>query len=256
MKVLECLQKFYSNFNGDKGQIGKSVKGKPIYFIKVSKTPSPVIVATYSIHAREYLTTLLAIKQIKDFQKHGIIGTIYFIPAVNPDGIEIAQTINPLYKANARKVDLNVNFDADWGQGEKNVFLPNVENYVGQYPFSEPETQALRDFTLYVQPNLTLSYHTKGEEIYWEFDQSNELLIRDKVFANVISRSTGYPLVTVKGSVGGYKDWCIQTLKIPAFTIEVGNDKFSHPLTKKRLKKVYSQNKKVLLDLTEKDLWT
>ena len=47
-------------------------------------------------------------------------------------------------------------------------------------------------------------------------------------------------------SAGGYKDWCIENLKIPAITIEVGDDRLSHPIKKQKLRPIYKENKNVL----------
>lgn len=246
MNVLEELDLFYENFGGEKGIIGETELGKPIYFLAVRKTARPVIIAQYSIHAREYICTYLAMAQAKDFLESGTRGTVFFIPAANPDGINIALTKNPLYKANARGVDLNVNFDARWGTGEKNVFKAGTENFVGEKPFSEKETRALREFTLAKKPNLTISYHSKGEEIYWEFRQNWREAQRDYKIAKAISLCTGYPLKSAGNSAGGYKDWCIEKLKIPALTIEVGRDELFHPIGKESLAEIYEKNKNVL----------
>ena len=254
MDILQKLSKFYSKFKGEKGIIGKSIEQREIYYFCVKKTLFPVIIVQYAIHGREYITTYLALKQIKNFIKYGKVGTVYFIPATNPDGIYRALYQNPLYKANAREVDLNVNFSARWGTGAKNLKTPSIENYIGEYPFSELESRALRDFTLKNKPNFTISYHSKGEEIYWKFFQPKKTLDRDFKFASIISNATGYPLKESLNSAGGYKDWCIERLKIPAVTIEVGSDKLTHPIKKKHLYRIYNQNKKVLINLSEA-LW-
>lgn len=256
MDILQSLYGFYKKYGGVKGIMGYSYLNKPIYFFEVYKTAFPVVIVQYGIHAREYITTYLAIKQIKDFTANGKVGTVYFVPAVNPDGIEIALNSNPLFKANARGVDLNVNFDAKWGRGEKNIRngVPDKifsENYIGAEPFSEKESVALRDFTILVKPNLTISYHSKGEEIYWDFDGESDDLNRDLGIARVIEKSTGYAVKNTVNSCGGYKDWCILKLKIPAVTVEVGNDGLSHPIKAKSLKEIYLKNKNVLFDVTE-----
>ena len=162
---------------------------------------------------------------------------------LNPDGALISQTTFPLWKSNVRGVDLNCNFDAEWGSGRLNTKSRGGENCIGDYPFSEPETAALRDFTVKVRPYVTLSFHTKGEEIYWEFCGMG-----DKRGAEIISRATGYKVKKIYGSAGGYKDWCIQKLKIPAYTVECGSDGLCHPIKKlSKLKKCY----KLLLNFTE-----
>ncbi|MCL2860795.1 MAG: hypothetical protein FWE22_00065 [Firmicutes bacterium] len=196
---------------------------------------------------------------------------VYFIPMLNPDGImlikdginsaakklqplieqvtkkstgtniENSQTAvsnrpnNPdlaLFKANANCVDLNVNFDARWGSGKSNLTYPHTENYIGEHPFSENETAALRNFTLQKKPSMTLSYHAKGQELYWEFGQIGKRRKQDKALAKKINRHLKYRLIPdTKTSAGGYKDWCIEKLKIPSFTIEIVPDKYLHPLT-------------------------
>ena len=147
-----------------------------------------------------------------------------------------------LWKANAEGVDLNVNFDAKWGEGEQNVFSAAPQNYVGAEPFSAAESRALADFTTRINPVVTLSYHLKGEEVYYEFFQNPRRLKRDKRYAEAISSYTGYPVKTVGGSVGGYKDWCIDKLHIPSYTIEVGADEFSHPFPYSQLSAIVAQN--------------
>ncbi len=252
MSVLKDLKKFYTAFKYEKGNIGYSYKGVPIYYFAVRKSLSPVLLVQYGMHAREYITTYLAIKQIKDFVLFGKFGTVYFIPAVNPDGIKIAETVNPLYKANYNGVDLNVNFDARWGTGIFNVRERGAENCIGEFPFSEIESRALRDFTLLVKPDMTVSYHSKGEEIYYKFFQGEERLKRDYLFAKTVSDCTGYCIKDTLGSSGGYKDWCVESLKIPAITIEVGSDLLSHPIKKRSLPEIYDKNKKVIENLLER----
>ncbi|MEG1581561.1 MAG: hypothetical protein RR334_00170, partial [Clostridia bacterium] len=78
---------------------------------------------------------------------------------------------------------------------------------------------------------LTLSLHTKGEEIYYDFYNKNKK--RDKKIANLFAHNLKYKIVsTEKNSAGGYKDWCIEKLGITALTIECGSDKLSHPLSR------------------------
>ena len=251
MDVICELQEFYKNFKGKKGVIGFSTLNKPIYYFCIGRGQKKIL-ATYAIHAREYITTYLAIENIKYLEKKDLQVKVYFVPMVNPDGVEIALYKNPLHKANSRNVDLNVNFDADFGKGVKNLFYANSENYVGEHPFSEKETVALRDFTLFINPSLTLSYHSKGEEIYYYFKQKGKNLKRDYSLAKEIKKETGYKIKKTPGSTGGYKDWCIDSLKIPAFTIEVGDDRLSHPIKKEFLKDIFEKNKDVIYRLSKK----
>ena len=268
MDVYQLVSAFYSDWKGEKKIIGKSILYRNIYAVKIGDG-KPVGLAQYALHAREYITSYLALAHAKIGVQQG---SLWLIPLANPDGALLSQVgidsvvaqtqkkrllaLNggekfSLWKANARGVDLNVNFDAEWGKGTLNVRTPGAENYIGQYPFSEPETQALKNFTMVIRPDYTVSYHTKGEEIYWWFHQSQPALCRDAYLAQILSNATGYPLKEAKGSVGGYKDWCIQALKIPAFTIEAGQDAFTHPLGIAALKDILQKNEYALYALSK-----
>ncbi len=195
-------------------------------------------------------------------------GVIYFIPLVNCDGVKLVldgeggfktktksflSTTNKannyqLFKSNINGVDLNTNFDANWGSGKYNIVTPNYQNYIGPYPHSEPETKALVDFTQKIKPDMTISYHLKGEVIYYGFlGQDKQTLLRDYNIAKALSNLTGYQPILTKNSSGGYKDYCTTYLNIPAFTIEVGSDKLSHPLPLTSLKDIINKNLEVPL---------
>ncbi len=251
MDVLQELRVFYNKWQGKKGFIGSTALGGLIPYFAVEKTARPIVLLQYAIHAREYITTYIGMMQAAHFAVCGKRGTVYFIPAVNIDGIAEALYGDKMYKANARRVDLNVNFDARWGGGERNVREKSNANYIGEFPFSESETRALRNFTLLVKPDMTVSYHSKGEEIYWEFFQGQKERERDFNIAQAVSAATGYPLKSAGVSCGGYKDWCIEKLGIPALTIEVGSDNLTHPIGKEFAEEIFIKNRDVVKVITE-----
>ena len=263
--LLHELQLF--NTHGvEVGSIGESTLGQRIPYIFVGQKNGNYMIVQSAIHAREHITALLCLCQAKYLVKNSDLlnlGGIYFIPMANPDGVRLCQEgvdfiddeeqrrflleLNggrdfSLWKSNINGVDINVNFDANWGKGASNVFNPDKENYVGKCPESEAETQALVRFTLAVKPLVTLSYHCKGEVVYWKFNQATHRLCRDKRYADAIARSTGYTLIDGKGSTGGYKDWCIKMLKIPSYTSEVGSDTFEHPFPYSQFDNILKQN--------------
>lgn len=245
MNIYRKTQRFYRLVETEKSIIGRSVLGRKLFAVKVGQG-SPVGIAVYAIHGREWASSLLAYEHYR----RGVEGSVWLVPLANPDGAMLSQkgiasafgsahfsflsayTAKQLraWKANARGVDLNVNFDAHWGTGVKNVRKRGAENYIGERAFSEPETQALRDFTQEIHPDYTVSFHTKGGEIYWCFGQSAENCLRDFTIGQRLSQSTGYPLRLTDSSAGGYKDWCIASLHIPAYTVELGDDRLRHPL--------------------------
>lgn len=271
MDIVRKVYRFYESWQGEKRIIGASVCGLPLVAVFVGRHGYPQIIVQYSIHAREWVTALLAEEQIL----RGVSrGGVWFVPMMNPDGVLLSveggsflRQISPvraeflrqvngsdyfgLWKANADAVDLNVNFSAGWGTGKRNVFMPASENYIGRRAFSEPETRALKKFTQDVCPDATLSYHTKGEEIYWEYGQRGETFIRDARIAAALAEETGYTVKRITGSGGGYKDWCIRNKKIPAFTIEAGNDALEHPLKECDLAPILVKNRDVVRRLAE-----
>lgn len=260
MNVYERVQAFYEGYRGEKCIYGTSVLGRNLYAFFVGRRERPTGICQAAIHGREYITALLNLAQIE----HGVSrGGVWFLPLTNPDGALLSEvglaSVNApwrrdtlkringsddfrFWKANADAVDLNVNFDAGWSTGKSNVTYPASENYVGKRPFSAPESRALKDFTYQISPDYTVSYHTKGEEIYWRFHEPPLRLWRDRKLAKVLSQSTGYPLKSAKGSAGGYKDWCVEKLKIPAFTVEAGSDSLAHPLGEEALAELISHN--------------
>lgn len=272
MDIYQSVQAFYERVTTEKTIIGKSLFGRDIYAVKIGDG-SPVGIAQYAIHGREFITAKLAFTHYA----YGVTsGSFWLIPLVNPDGALLSQvgldsapdekdkrrllklnfekTDFSLWKANGRGVDLNVNFPARWGEGLKNVKTAGAENYIGEKPFSESETLALKNFTEKIRPDYTVSYHTKGEEIYWYFYQSTHTCSRDKRLAGALGASTGYALAEAKGSAGGYKDWCVESLKIPAFTVETGKDSLTHPIGEDGLLDIIEKNGKSLDDLTKEYL--
>ena len=266
-QILQLEEEGLEIFN-----VGKSTLGKNILATHVGDYSGTQVLIQAGIHSREWITSLLLVEQARYLHNNQLVsnGGIYFIFITNPDGVEIAldgidvvkceitkqYLINgnnnsldfSKYKANINQVDLNTNFDANWGEGSQNVFCPASENFVGFYPNSEREVQNLINFTLKNKPLITISYHSKGNVIYYGFEnESEENIARDRRIGEVFSEITGYPLIFTENSTGGYKDWCINTLKIPAYTFEVGDETLPHPLGVETLPEIYQRNKDIPL---------
>ena len=223
------------------------------------------------IHARENITGDLLFEmirhdlfsEIKDFN-------LSFVLLANPDGADLQQfgemefpkhcqkklvKINgnshdfSMWKANANGVDINNNFNARFGTNVHST-KPASHGFIGKKPNSEKETVALVNYTKSKKVFLTISYHTKGEEIYYNFFQAGRIRERDKLIAARFAHSTGYKIKNVESvSSGGYKDWCVSELKIPSLTIEVGSDELIHPIKKEHLFEIFDKNKFVASDV-------
>ena len=228
--------------------IGRSVLGRKIYAIEIGQ--GRTVLLQYAIHAREYATTSLCVLHAKLLLASVPKGIRFvLIPLVNPDGTELAmfgtkscgkykeflENNFPLqdfamWKANVRGVDLNNNFDAGFNM-HTHACVPSAFGYSGMHPLSEPESRCLCRFALKSEPFFTISFHTKGEEIYFDYFQSHRNRRRDKKIAKLFAKDFGYKIKsTQKSSSGGFKDWCVQKLVIPSITVEVANDKVRHPV--------------------------
>lgn len=77
---------------------------------------------------------------------------LLIIPSANPDGLADGYTNNGTGRCNYDGVDLNRDFDAN------HVANPEGRNYT-PYPFSAPESRALRDLVWAAEPDVVVDFH-------------------------------------------------------------------------------------------------
>ncbi|MDD4382350.1 MAG: DUF2817 domain-containing protein [Candidatus Dojkabacteria bacterium] len=137
--------------------IGTSVQGRSIYATYFGYGSKKIILFA-AMHGSEANTKSTLNKLIADIDsnrsKVPTDKTIIIIPTLNPDGIANKSRFN------ANGVDLNRNFDSStWVSGT--YFLQNYyPTGGGAYPFSEPESIAIRNLLARENPYLTISYHS------------------------------------------------------------------------------------------------
>lgn len=137
-----------------------------------------------------------------------------------------------LWKSNANGVDLNNNFDAGWADIDLKQ-MPAYGNYKGQYAVSEPETQILVDEAKKREYDYFISYHSKGQLIYYDVNgNTEETSQKSYALASALYTLLKYePLNTQKGynvNLGGFSDWVQLELQGASVTIE--NGRHSCPL--------------------------
>ena len=148
------------------------------------------------------------------------------------------------WKANALGTDLNRNFPADW-ESLTEIDQPSAAGYRGDYPFSAPETAALRYYTLRWSFDVTVSYHSSGSLIYWQYGNKQPVNEQSLSLAKALESVSGYtPTRNYDNSRAGYKDWVMDSLGIPSVTIEIGCG--DSPLNERELYSIFYRNYRVL----------
>lgn len=147
-------------------------------------------------------------------------------------------------------VDLNLQFPAGWQEARRIKFeqgytKPAPQNFVGEGPLTQSEALAIYNFTLKNNFELTISYHTQGKEIYWNFQNINSP--QGYEIGRIFARVSGYDLTDVpyNSSFAGYKDWFIQNYKRPGYTIEAGIGE--NPLPISQFDEIYNDNIGILV---------
>ncbi|MBO5229547.1 MAG: hypothetical protein J6B20_02000 [Clostridia bacterium] len=106
--------------------------------------------------------------------------------------------------------------------------LNRPANYIGPEPNSEPENRAILRLIKRFQPTVSIALHTKGNLIYYSRPTDSQT-------AKELSTLTKFPAVLSTGSFGGLTDYLALRYQVPSFTIELGDDNLSHPITKEYL---------------------
>ena len=138
-------------------RIGTSVQGRGI-FASYFGNGSKKILLFGAMHGSEANTRTTMSKLIAELEVNSSRipedKTVIVVTTFNPDGIANRSRFN------ANGVDLNRNFNSsNWTQGTyfKENFYPTGG---GQYPFSEPESIAIRDLVIRENPYVSISFHS------------------------------------------------------------------------------------------------
>ena len=264
--------------------VGRSVLGREIPALVLSTGPNTEqqVLLAAAFHGQEWLTALCALRLCEELCAAlragiplcGIPVTkalrgrqIWFVPMVNPDGVEIARygsgaagpfaaaaaaagaDVPGLWQANARGVDINHNFNAGWEEmqvlAQKNGKIsPGARQYSGPIPESEPETRGLTDLCRQHRFRHVVALHSQGEEIYWTYGEHTPP--QSRMMARVLGAASGYRVTQPEGmaSHGGFKDWFIQCYHRPGFTIELGQGK--NPLPVAEFEQIYDKAREML----------
>ena len=243
---------------------GKSCLGQELIAFHVGNNSGKQLLITGGIHAREYISTLLCLDIL---QNYNFSTGCYILPLLNPDGVRLCldgsdwindeqtrrlvERINnkkdfSQFKANALGVDLNVNFDAGFSEGNLVKFLPSASGYVGENVNSY-ENKYLLKFIKNKNIFASISYHSKGEVVYYGFSKlSKKPLKNAKKLAKNVSKSLKFKKIRSKNSFGGLSDYLSYRKNIPSVTVELGSDKLSHPINFSQLETIKKRQMEML----------
>jgi len=221
----------------DLDTIGYSLEGNPIFMLKISDNvlvdeDEPEICINGLIHAREpigieivlYLMDALTGGYVTDPDIAQLVDNteIFLIPMINPDGYLFNEFNNPegggMWRKNMRDngdgsygVDLNRNWGYNWAfDNRTSSSNPETQTYRGTEPFSEPETQVLRDWMNTRDLTVVINYHSYGRISIapWGFDggiPNPDLFIHNPIQDSIFNMN-GYPAAG-GGHNGSALDW-------------------------------------------------
>ncbi len=86
MNIYDEVAEFYENYHGKKCVYGKSAEGRDLFAMFTGEEGKSVGISQYAIHAREWITALIALEHIRRKTHCGV----WILPLTNPDGALLA----------------------------------------------------------------------------------------------------------------------------------------------------------------------
>jgi hypothetical protein len=233
---------------------GLSLEGREIWGIRITGPGSdkPALLLNATQHAREWIAPMVAMyaadRLVKSYDldpavKQSVDAVEYLIiPVVNPDGYIYSWDFERLWRKNRRDngdgtfgVDLNRNWGYAWGYDDIGSDPnPGSPTYRGTGPFSEPETQVMRDL-YHANPQVVgnIDFHSHGELILYPWGYipdpaPDRDLLHDlgEVMEASIYAVHGMPYANQQGYVlyptnGDSIDWTYGDQGVFSYTIEL-----------------------------------
>ncbi len=255
---------------GDSWEKTQNQANRDLWALKLGKgTGKPVVVFAGCHHARELVTPEMVLRMaqllVSQYGQDPEITAwvdqreIWLVPMVNPDGHALAargenqrKNTNTVTGGKRRiGVDLNRNYATAWGTVGDSP-QPESDTFRGKAPFSEPETQAMRDLMTAKKPVFLMTFHSYSNMVLWPWDHKDEPAPDPRLAAigKEFGKLSGYK--AQQGSElylngGDDVDWAFATLGTLAYTIEVGSrgDGFDPPFS--RVERFWEENRPMML---------
>jgi hypothetical protein len=226
-----------ADFIGGPEKIGRSVEGRAITVRRLGGGGTDVIIVG-GIHGGYEANSILLARELyehfaanPDQIPEGL--TLHFIENMNPDGLYRVTGGVPVAefdfrtadivpgRFNANGVDLNRNWDGDW---QPTSFWGTRVVSAGSAPFSEPETQAVRDYFEKVDPAVSVFYQSAADGLW--YSGADEGWASSRLLAEIYSAASGYRLPEpeagpVAYEITGSADDYFFELRHPNITVEL-----------------------------------
>lgn len=220
----------------EKKVFGYSEAGRPIEGYEIGYGEE-VILFFGSIHGNEMGTAELLGKLTEETKNNPNLladtKKLVIIPILNPDGY-----YDRIDKLNSNEVNLNLNFlTSDWQQ-----YGSDNGDYAGDEPFSEKESQVLRNVVETYNPKIMISFHAKGCLVNPEFSHE-----ASEALARWYSGKTGYTYFNDKSwdYSGTATKWFVESYGRAAITVELSD----------YLESDWEVNKVALIELISTDVF-
>jgi hypothetical protein len=256
LAYMDTIHALFPSITTSRDSIGSSYQDRPIWMMKISDSPEidedePEFLINALIHAREPMgleATLRFMRHLCD--NYGSDPEItnlvdnrefYFIPVINPDGYEYNRQTDPAGGGMWRKnrhgqgVDLNRNWGYQWGYDDVGSSpSPSEDTYRGTSPFSEPETQIIRNFIISRNFSIAMNFHTYGNYFLYPWGYINQYTADQALFLAISDSATvsngyacGTPWELLYNTNGDALDWQygeqVEKPRVIGFTIEIGD---------------------------------
>ncbi|XP_034835294.2 uncharacterized protein [Maniola hyperantus] len=236
--------------------LGTSYQGRRMKLVKISSDPdagNPIIFIDAGIHAREWVAPAMAVylvhRLVNDPEARQELDGVdwYILPVVNPDGYEYTRTsrAHRLWRKTRSKnnllncfgVDGNRNYGFKWAVSGVSSNPCDTETYAGPKPFSEVETQMVRNIMMENSKRLKLyvSLHSYGQYLVYPWGYTGDFLPKEwkkldnlaRSVSDAVQKAGGKPFRVLSAgkwypAAGGSDDFAYGVIGVPySYTMEL-----------------------------------
>lgn len=215
----EALQNFLYEISSDYPnvtrvvEIGRSHENRSILAIEIFyRSNNRAVFIESNIHAREWITSATVtwiINQLltsRDPAVRQLAESVnwFIIPVINPDGFDFTHTTNRLWRKSRTidtatgcyGTDINRNFLYGFRENGGSSTNPCSETYSGSVPFSEVESQVLRDYLLPKMGliDVYLAIHSYSQYILFPYSHDDTQIAETEAHLKFVANATAVAL--------------------------------------------------------------